>query len=131
MTNVGNMTAMSNTCFRCHHSRGGLEEPRRYQERNRKLQRRVEQGDHDEGQHRKAFKRRNAAFVIGEDLIKKVNNIINFSQLRLEEQTQTSMKKIAHIKMILFTLVPLGPLLADRPRLSLHQRYYAAFGLNP
>lgn len=112
MTNVGNMTAMSNTCFRCHHSGEVLKnlvgirnEIENYKDAlSRVITMRANTA--------RLSNEENAAFVIGEDLIKKVNNIINFSQLRLEEQTQTSMKKIAHIKMILFTLVPLGPLLA-------------------
>ncbi len=112
MTNVANMTAISNMCFKCHHSEPVMKnlvslrnEIESYKEAlSRVITMRANSG-RLEGEE-------NAAFAIGEDLIKRVNNIINFSQLRLEEETATSMKKIAHTKMILFTLVPLGPLLA-------------------
>ena len=131
MTNVGNMTAMSNTCFRCHHFRGGLEEPRRYQERDRKLQRRVEQGDHDEGQHRKAFKRRKRRFCNRRGPDQKSEQ---YHQLLAAAARRTDAdvheKNRPHKDDPVYTGSPRAAS-CNRPRLSLHQRYYAAFGLDP
>jgi signal transduction histidine kinase/uncharacterized protein YueI len=112
MTNVSNMTEMSNICFTCHHSEALTKELT-------DMKNQVEQ--YKEALSRVITMRANTArlkaeednaFMIGEDLIKKVNSIISFSNLRLEEKTQSSLKKISHTKMILFMLVPLGPLLA-------------------
>ncbi len=112
MRNVENMTAISNVCFRCHHDKPVL---------NNLISLRNEIEGYKGALSRVITMRANGgrlsaeedrAYAIGEDLIDKVNRIINFSQLRLEEKTQISMKKIAQIKMILFLLVPLGPILA-------------------
>jgi signal transduction histidine kinase len=112
MRNVENMTAMSNVCFKCHHSEPVMKslitlrnEVEIYKDAlSRVITMRANNG--------RLSKEEDAAFSIGEDLISRVNDIINFSQLKLEEKTEASMKKIAQTKMILFILVPLGPLLA-------------------
>jgi signal transduction histidine kinase len=112
MTNVQNMTAISNVCFRCHHDEPvlhNLMSLRNEIETYKDALSRVTTMRADDDRLKKE---EDAAFTIGEDLVQKVNRIINFSQLKLEEKTQMSMKKIAQIKMILFMLVPLGPLFA-------------------
>ncbi len=112
MTNVRNMSEISNVCFTCHHSEALTRELT-------DMRNQIEQ--YKDALSRVMTMRANSdrlaseednAFMMGEDLVKKVNNIIRFSNLRLEEKTQASLKKIAHTKMVLFVLVPIGPLLA-------------------
>ena len=112
MLNVKNMTDMSNICFTCHHSEAltrELTEVKNQIEQYKEALSRVLTIRADSP--RLAAEEDNA-FAIGEDLITKVNNLIRFSNMRLEEKTQVSLKKIAHTKTILFILIPLGPLLA-------------------
>jgi signal transduction histidine kinase len=111
-TNMKNLTAMSNICFKCHHAEALERELldvkdhiERYKER---LGRVIAMSATDS----RLPQEEDAAFQLGEDLVNKVNNMVQFANMRLQEKTRISLKKIAHMKLILYILVPLGPLLA-------------------
>jgi signal transduction histidine kinase len=52
------------------------------------------------------------AFMIGQELIKKVDDMITLTQMRLEKKTQSTFREIANTKFILIILVAIGPPLA-------------------
>jgi signal transduction histidine kinase len=112
MTNVENMTAIANVCFRCHHSEPVMRNLVSLRNEIEVYKDALSRVITIRANNARVSMEEDAAFSIGEDLIARVNNIINFSQMKLEEKTQTSMIKIAQTKRILFLLVPLGPLLA-------------------
>ncbi len=112
MKNVENMTAIANVCFRCHHSEPVMKNLVNLRNEVEAYKVSLSRVITMRASDKRLSQEEDSAFEMGEDLIDKVNRIINFSQLRLQEKTQMSMKKIAQTKMILFMLVPLGPLLA-------------------
>ncbi len=111
-TNVRNMTSMIETCFKCHHSEAittGLVGLRNDIETYKDALSRVVTM---RANSRRMIAEEDAAFRIGENLLKEVHEIINFSRFRLQEKTRTSLKKIGQTKIVLFILLPFGPVLA-------------------
>jgi signal transduction histidine kinase len=111
-TNMKNLTEMSNICFNCHHPEAlekELIDVRDHIEQYKyRLSRVIAMSANDS----RLAQEEDEAFRLGEDLVTKVNDMVQFANMRLQQKTRISLKKIAHMKLILYILVPLGPLLA-------------------
>jgi two-component system sensor histidine kinase AtoS len=112
VTDVMNMGAAVDVCFRCHHSREATE-------RLSELKARIR--DYKDGLSRLLTIRANAAridaeeeaaFRAGEELVAKVNTMLALTNAKLTGKTQSALNEIARTKIILFVLVAAGPFLA-------------------
>lgn len=52
------------------------------------------------------------AYQVGQELINRLNTMTSLTKAKLEQKTQSSLKEIAEMKILLFILIALGPLLA-------------------
>lgn len=52
------------------------------------------------------------AYQVGEELINRLNNMISMTKARLDQKTHSSLQEIGGMKILLFLLIALGPLLA-------------------
>jgi len=112
VTDVTNMGAAVDVCFRCHHSREVIERlsdlKAHIQEYKDSLSRvltiraNVSRLDSEE----------DVAFKVGEELITKVNTMIALTNAKLTGKTQSALDDISHTKAVLFVLVAAGPFLA-------------------
>jgi two-component system, NtrC family, sensor histidine kinase AtoS len=110
--NVRSMSQAADTCFGCHHS-------------EKVMQRLTDLKSHIE-QYKVAISRvltlragpervkiaQENAVRIGDDLTRKIDEMIDFTRRRLSEKTKMGLRDIAGTKTILFVLVAVGPLLA-------------------
>jgi signal transduction histidine kinase len=111
-TNMKNLSEMSNVCFKCHHPEALEKEllgvKNNIEKYNEKLSSIIAMSSDDSA----LAQEEEAAAQLGENLIKKVNSMVRFSNMRLQQKTRVSYQKIGRMKLILYILVPLGPLLA-------------------
>ncbi len=112
IANVMNMEHVTDTCFDCHHSQD--------------MELRLEDLKNNVEDYKKAISRlftiraneqrlkeeEDKTFRIGEQLVAKVNNMISMASSKLESKTQSSLRDIAHTKIILYLLVAVVPFLA-------------------
>ena len=109
---MNNLSEMSSICFECHHpealERELFDVKENIENYKVRMLRIIRMEDNDS----RLPGEEDAAFQMGETLITKVNNMVQFSNMRLQHKTRLSLKKIAHMKLLLYILVPLGPLLA-------------------
>jgi two-component system sensor histidine kinase AtoS len=112
VNDVMNMSAAVEICFACHHVppvMRRLEDLRNHINSYKEALSRVLTIRANEARLRKE---EDNAFILGEELIKRVNTMIAITTLKLTERTEAALKKMAHTKMILFVLVASGPFLA-------------------
>ncbi len=111
-TNMKNLTEMSNICFNCHHPEALEKELFDVKDNIEKYKQKLDMIITMDGNDSRLPHEEDAAFHLGENLINKVNNMVQFATMRLRQKTRVSLAKIAHLKLMLYILVPLGPLLA-------------------
>jgi two-component system sensor histidine kinase AtoS len=112
VTDVVNMGAAVDICFRCHHTAPVVERLtdlkshiREYKDSlSRVLTIRANAG--------RLEAEEDVAFRVGEELIAKVNTMIALTNAKLTGKTQSALDEIARTKKILFILVAVGPFLA-------------------
>ncbi len=112
VTDVTNMGAAVNVCFKCHHApevmerlsdlRNHIQKYKDSLSRVLTIRANVSRLDSEE----------DVAFRVGEELIAKVNTMIALTSAKLTGKTQAALDQIARTKMILFILVAMGPLVA-------------------
>lgn len=112
VSDVRRMDKVIDTCFHCHHSeevrgtladlRGGVEAYKESLSRVLTIRANMTRlaGEEDE------------AFRVGQELIERVDQMIALTQVRLNQQTQSTFREIARTKVLLFVLVSIGPLVA-------------------
>lgn len=112
VSDVMNMGAAVNVCFRCHHSREVTE---RLSELKAHIQ------EYKDSLSRVLTIRANVsrldaeeddAFRVGEELVTKVNTMIALTNAKLTGKTQSALDEISRTKIILFILLAVGPFLA-------------------
>lgn len=111
ISNVKNMENMSATCFGCHHSedvQNKLDDLRNELDIYKDAISRVLT---IRANDRRLKFEEDIAFRKGEDLLKKVNTMINISTLKLSNKTKTALRDISGTKTILYLLVAIGPIL--------------------
>jgi PAS domain S-box-containing protein len=112
MINVRNMDKMSDTCFDCHHARD-------MENKLKELKKDVEEYKHlisrlftIRANVKRLEKEEDRAFKKGDELVKKVNNMISVASINLEKKTQASLRKIDRTKKVLYFLVSTVPFFA-------------------
>ena len=111
ITNVRNMKKMADTCFACHHSsdvHGKLVDLRKGLDKYKEALSRVLT---IRANDRRLAIEEDIAFSIGEDMIEKVNTMINIATIKLDRKTKAALSGISETKTILYLLVGIGPLL--------------------
>lgn len=110
VSDVRNMSKIANECFRCHHSEfveGKLTDMRNQTEKYKDAISRVltikANIDRLEAEEDNAIN-------IGEELVTKVGDMIDITSKKLEEKTASKLSDIKRIKVILFTLIAMSPL---------------------
>ena len=109
MNNVTNMPDVSKACLGCHHSeevtKTLLELKARVEDYRESFKRAfVEEGDSSLVQQHE-----DAAFLMGEDLLKEVDDLICYAGQRLGTKTESSLQAISRTKVVTFFLVGIGP----------------------
>jgi nitrogen fixation/metabolism regulation signal transduction histidine kinase len=110
VSDVRNMSKISDECFRCHHSafiEGKLTDMRNQIEKYKDAISRV-MTIHANINRLEAEE--DSALNIGEELVTKVGDMIDLTSKRLEEKTTVRLRDIRKIKVVLFTLIALSPL---------------------
>ncbi len=112
VTNVQNMERTSEACFGCHHAPNvlrsirnlsdGIDDYKKSLSRLMTIRSNIERVEREEDR----------AFNIGEQLVKKVDNMIRMASSKLEEKTRSSLMEIKSTKGILYILVTIVPVLA-------------------
>ncbi len=110
VADVRNMSKISNECFRCHHSqfverkltemRNQIEKYKDAISRVLTIKANIERLEAEEDN----------ATNIGEVLVAKVSDMIEITSKRLEEKTAARLRDIKKIKVVLFTLIAISPL---------------------
>lgn len=110
VSDVRNMSKISDECFRCHHSafiedkltdiRNQIEKYKDGISRVLTIHANISRLEAEEDN----------ALNIGEELVTKVGDMIELTSRRLEEKTAVRLRDIRKIKFILFTLIALSPL---------------------
>lgn len=112
VSNVVNMGKIIDTCFSCHHkphAEARLHELKQHTGEYKVALSRVLTVA---GSERRVVDVEDAAFLIGEHLIQRVQEMIALTTTRLQETTQKALDEVVRTKYILYGLVALGPLVS-------------------
>jgi len=111
LADIGNMRKLIDTCFDCHHSPQGMERLNVLKQMTDKYigaLNRIRLGWH---LHRPESEEA-TAFLIGEELIKQVRDMIDVAVQGLNIARQSTMSKIANTMYTIYAILVLGPLLS-------------------
>jgi signal transduction histidine kinase len=112
VTHIIGMGKIVDTCFDCHHSPRGLERLTALKKQTEKYKDALSRVLTIRANASRLAEEEGAAFLIGEELITQVRDVIAFTTSRLGESTQKAMNEIERTKYFLYGLVALGPLVS-------------------
>jgi two-component system sensor histidine kinase AtoS len=112
VTDVINMGAAVDICFRCHHTQDVTERLSDLKDHIQKYKDCLSRVLTIRANASRLDAEEDVAFKAGEELIAKVNTMIALTNAKLIGKTQAALDEIARTKIVLFLLVALGPFLA-------------------
>jgi signal transduction histidine kinase len=112
VTHVTGMGRLIDTCFECHHSPRGTERLNGLKRQTDKYKDALSRVLTIRANTPRLAAEKDAAFRIGEDLIKQVGEMIAFTTPKLGEITQKALSEIERAKFLLYVLIALGPLVS-------------------
>jgi len=112
VSNVVNMGKIIDTCFTCHHAPHAAARLRELKQHTEEYKQALSRVLTIEGNERRVVDVEDAAFLTGEHLIQRVQEMIALTTSRLQETTQKALDEVVRTKYILYGLVALGPLVS-------------------
>jgi signal transduction histidine kinase len=107
---VRSMGKISNECFRCHHSEFIVNKLTDMRDQIEKYKDAISRVLTIKANIDRLEAEEDNAINIGEELVTKVSDMIEITSKKLEEKTTARLKDIREIKIILFTLIAMSPL---------------------
>lgn len=111
VTDVRSMSTISNECFRCHHSAFIEEKLMDMRNQIEKYKDAISRVLTIKANINRLEAEEDNAIKTGEELVTKVSDMIDITSKKLEEKTAARLKDIRKIKIILFSLVAIGPVI--------------------
>ncbi len=112
VSNVVNMGKEANNCSACHHSNHIHEKIADLKVQIQLYKDSLSRIITMRANIKRIEAEENTAYRIGQELVLRLNNMTSLTKAKLEQRTRSSLKEIARMKTLLFTLIALGPLLA-------------------
>lgn len=112
VTHVRAMDGMISTCFDCHHSQPVEGRLRALQSQSGEFKNALSRAFTLRANKARLQTEEDNAFRIGTDLIDEVSNITALTNKKLEERTRSAFQEITQIKLVVYLLLAVIPLLA-------------------
>jgi signal transduction histidine kinase len=112
VTHAVGMGRLIDTCFECHHSPRGTERLNGLKQQTDKYKDALSRVLTIRADTPRLAAEKDAAYRIGEDLIRQVGEMIAFTTPRLGEITKKALSEIERTKFLLYVLIALGPLVS-------------------
>lgn len=112
ITNVANMEKQARRCLRCHHAPVIAKKLHDLQEQIDAYENALSRYLTIRANASRLEGEENRAFKVGHALINTLNDMTMLTKTRLEKRTQTTLIKIREMKILMFVLIALGPIVA-------------------